>query len=153
MRFSTRAVFAIVASGVATALIIIVLFGWPGFLVELHCSPTTDLRGVDYCYESALVAGPAQACPFQANGTWTGPFLTVAFWGFTFHLERYQCGEVGGTAVSVTEPMGAMFYGSTSFGGPITNLFPNWFAPDNESGIFQPTFSDLNVTLYVEASG
>jgi len=77
--------------------------------------------------------------------------MSVQFQGFDFHLAPWTCGIDAGTAILVVETNGTAYYGQTSFAGPANGPGPTpWFAPDFESGVYQSSPADRNVTLYVE---
>jgi hypothetical protein len=144
------------AAFVATAIavvVILVLWVFPGYLsVSTGCSSGVAVNDRTYHCETVVVSSPTLNCPFLTNGTWNGPSLSESFSSFTFHLAVWICHSLAGTAVSVTQPNGTTFWGGTAFGGPYTpgNPGSHWFAPDNESGIYQASFDDKNITLYVE---
>jgi hypothetical protein len=145
---AVRTTFAVLA---ITVQAIFLLFEWPGYLTN-HCGAwgvaTESIHGHSYCYETVLLTRPTSGV--STNGSWNRPPMTVGFWSFTFHLARYMAGDAGGTSVSVVEPNGTTIYGTTLFGGPVWAQRDTWIAPDNESGIYQPSFHDSNITLYVE---
>jgi hypothetical protein len=147
-RRAVRATFASVAVVVLTTFL---LLEWPGYLTN-HCGAlavaTETIHGHTYCHETVVLAGPDSGP--SSNGSWYGPLMTVGFWCFTFYLAHYIGGTAGGTVVSVVEPNGTTLNGRTLFGGPVWAGRDAWFAPDNESGIHQPSFHDSNITLYVE---
>lgn len=145
------------AATLVAVIVVLLVFVWPGFVSGPRCpgySATTSANGRTYCYESVSLTGTPLNCPWQANGTWSGPSKQVDF-GFTFHLVLYYCGPgpgVGGTAVSVEEGNGTTYWGGTGFGGSLGNSHSSWFAPDNRSGIYQPVAglaATVDVTIYV----
>jgi hypothetical protein len=145
-RCAVRTTFAAL---VITVLAIFLLFEWPGFLVGNHCAPigvrTELINGHDYCTETVQLNYPNPQCPTPGNGTTT----PVGLYRFTFELSPWVCSHDAGTVVTVIEPNGTTFHGGTTSGGPFGPT-TTWFAHDNESGIYQPSFTRFDITLYVE---
>lgn len=149
-------------TGLGIAVIaILLLFVWPAFLVPTKCTSSPSVLGVPtmlvdnhtYCFETVYVPPPASACLPVQNGTPESPATVAQFWGFTFHLVRYDCTDVASLFASVSEPNGTIYYGGLAVGCPEpmeARCAGPWFTPDNESGVgmAHPLFG--NFTLYVE---
>ena len=154
----TRAPAQLVVLSAITALMITALYLWQGPSTSPSCSTyesgTESINGHVYYCETIDLSGTLLECPWNPNGSWFGPATTVALWPYVFHLAPYQCYEVGGTVVSVTEPNGTTFFGETRFGGPAGFSRTTWFASDNETGIYQASFpgniTSNPVTLFLE---
>ena len=98
-----------------------------------------------YCGETVDAQGPVATPPTQIS---RGPTTIAVFLGFVFNVTAVSADLVGGLDVAITEPNGTTFHGGLVFGGPLsTNT--NWFTPNRESGIYEPSFLE-NVTLLVE---
>jgi hypothetical protein len=146
-------------------VVIVVLVALAGAMLGFEMTHPTSLHGCyaqafgvemmtfnnrTYCGETVSVAGPWS---LVNNTTWTyrGTTTNATFLGFAFSLIPWSRGEVGLLNVTVTEPSGTTYHAVKAFGGvyiPNYNL-TTWFAPDHESGIYEPSFLE-NVTLLVE---
>lgn len=110
-----------------------------------------------YCGETLSVGSPVYPGDIVNGSTYLlyGPTTSVQFlgYGFAFHTEYTWVSSW--LNVTISEPNGTVLHGGPGWenngplprGGPWAR--PTWFAPDNESGVYESTFL-ANVTVLVE---
>jgi len=158
-RRESAAVF--IATGIAVLAIVVSFLGAGYFAVASpRCpasgAPTVTINSPSgqpacYYYEDVHLTAQPLVCPFAINQSWSGPSLEAMFYGVTFHLARYTCGNESGIAISIQEANGNVTFGATQYGESEIAVVFGMFTTDGQAGVMAtPGYQNQNATLCVE---